>query len=126
LLAGIGLHALGVALILATPLHPAAKMLGSSGYLLLSLWEFLRLSRGFARCCRLRVTEGGGLSLLDPDGNWQAARLLPGSVVLRKVAWIRCKTEQGHHCAELIRGNCRESKDWRRLHVIWRHIGGTR
>jgi len=124
LLVGMGLHAVGVALILTTPLHPAAKILGSSGWLLLALWEFLRLRRGFARCCRLRVTVDGGLLLLDPDGSWQAARLLRGSVVLRRVAWIRCRTERGQHCAELARGNCRESEDWRRLQVIWRHIGG--
>jgi len=125
LLFGIGLYAVGVILILTTPLHPAAKILGSSGWLFLSLREFWSLSRGFARCRRLRVTVGGGLLLLDAGGNWQAAQLLPGSVVLRQVAWIRCKTEQGHRCAELARGNCRESEDWRRLQVIWRHIGGT-
>ena len=125
LLFGIGLYAVGVVLILTAPLHLAAKILGSSGWLFLSLREFLRLRRGFSRCCRLRVTVGGGLSLLDSGGNWQTARLLPGSVVLRRVAWIRCKTEQGYHCAELARGNCRESEDWRRLQIIWRHIGGT-
>ena len=125
LLVGIVLYAVGVVLILTMPLHPVAKLLGSGGWLFLCLREFLRLRRGFARCRRLRVMVGGGLLLLDADGNWQAARLLPGCVVLRQVAWIRCETEQGHHCAELVRGNCRDNEDWRRLQVIWPHIGGT-
>jgi len=126
LLVGIVLYAAGVVLILTMPLAPVAKLLGSGGWLLLCLREFLRLRRGFARCRRLRVTAGGGLSLLDADGNWQTARLLPGCIVLRRFAWILCETEQGQHCAELARGNARNSEDWRRLQVIWRHIGGSR
>jgi hypothetical protein len=81
--------------------------------------------RGHALCRRLRMSAGGELLLLDPLGNWHTARLLPGSVLLRRIGWIRLETGIGQRCAELVRGSCRESDDWRRLQVIWRHIGAT-
>jgi len=60
---------------------------------------------------------------LDADGNWHPARLLPGSMLLRRVGWIRWDDGCGRQYAELLRGRSRESDDWRRLQVIWRHIG---
>ena len=117
--------AAGIALILTLPLHWLLLVAGSVGWLTLFVSELVGMSRGFVRCCRLRMTPDGEILLLDPEGNWHAARLLPGSVLLRRVGWIRLKIEQGQQCAEPVRGSCRESEDWRRLHVIWRHIGAT-
>ncbi len=68
----------------------------------------------------------GSLRVFGANGGWYTARLATGTVVLRRYAWIRCRMEPGRYCAELLRGNCRKSDDWRRLQVIWRHIGGAR
>jgi len=125
LLSGAGFCAIGVSLILAMPLHPAVLIAGSGGWLALCARELIMTVRGYALCCRLRMLVGGELLLLDPLGNWQRARLLPGSVLLRRIGWIRLETGIGHRGAELVRGSCRESDDWRRLQVIWRHIGAT-
>jgi hypothetical protein len=125
LCSGAILGAVGVALIFALPLHGAASFIGSCTWLAWCAWELLRISRGYALCCRLRVSADGKVLLLDPHGDWQAARLLPGCVLLRRIAWIRLQTGSGHRFAVLIRGSCRESVDWRRLQVIWRHIGAT-
>jgi len=113
----------GVVLILSTRLPAVLLIAASVAWLLLSGWELRRIRHGYARCRRLRLSAGGELSRLDGDGNWQQARLLPGSVLLRRVGWIRWDDECGQPYAELLRGRCRESDDWRRLQVIWRHIG---
>jgi len=124
-LSGIGLSVIGVLLILLLPLHPVARVVGSGAWLYASWWEIATLVRGFTCCGRLQMAVGGLLTYLDRNGHWCGARLLPGSAVLPRLAWIRYETEGGHRSAELLRGNCRESGDWRRLQVIWRHIGAT-
>ncbi len=125
LVSGMVFAVLGVVLILTLPLHAAALIAGSVGWLLLCARELVVAGQGFSYCCRLRIAVDGHILLLDPDGVWQPARLLSGSAVLRRVGWILFETSEGRQFAELVRGRCRESDDWRRLQVIWRHIGGT-
>lgn len=126
LLSGVGLCFAGVAIILVLPLHTVLSIGCSAAWLALCAWELVTISRGYALCCGLRVTSGGGVLLLDSLGNWQTARLLSGSVLLRRVGWFRLETGSGRRCAELLQGSCRKSHDWRRLQVIWRHIGAIR
>ena len=125
-LSGIVFATLGTLLLLTLPLHPGATIPGAVAWLSFFSWEFILLRRGFVSCHRIRVMADGGIRLLGADGSWRTARLATGTVVLRRYAWIRCRTEPGQYCAELVRGNCRESEDWRRLQVIWRLIGGAR
>ena len=125
LLSGAGACAIGVSLILAMPLHPVVLIAGSGSWLAFCARELNVMRRDHAFCRRLRMSAGGEMSLLDPLGNWHSAGLLPGSVLLRRLGWIRLETGKGHRFAEPVRGSCRESDDWRRLQVIWRHIGAT-
>ncbi len=120
---GALLGLVGVVVILSTRLPAALLIAASVAWLLFSGWELRRICHGYARCRRLRLSAGGELSRLDGAGNWHLARLLPGSVLLRRVGWIRWDDERGRQYAELLLGRCRESDDWRRLQVIWRHIG---
>ena len=46
-------------------------------------------------------------------------------LVADRIGWLHLKTADGKQFAELICGDCRESDDWRRLQVIWRHIGAA-
>ena len=124
-LSGAGLAMLGVAVIFTLPLHAGVLIAASVGWLLLCARELVVACRRFSNCRRLRISVGGEILLLDAGGTWHPARLLSGSVVLRRIGWILIETGQGRRFAELVRGRCRESDDWRRLQVIWRHIGGT-
>jgi len=119
------LGTIGFVLILMLPVHTLVLLLGSAAWLLVSAYELREIRRGFARCRRLRVTADGGILLLDSSGDWQPGRLLPGSILLRRIGWLRVTDSKGLINVELLRGNCRESHDWRRFQVIWRHIGGT-
>lgn len=82
-----------------------------------------QLQRGWADCLALRFTASGELSVLGADLTWRAARRQSGSVLLRKLGWIRLRDHRGLVFGELLSGDDRASPDWRRLQVIWRHVG---
>jgi hypothetical protein len=86
-------------------------------------WELRRIVAAWADCQSLRIGVAGEFRVLGGDGEWTRARLLPGSLLLRRWAWIRIHREDGVIVTELLRGSCRKCHDWRRLQVIWRHIG---
>lgn len=125
LLSGAGLAGIGILLIVTLPLHAAAIVTAAGTWLALCAQELVRIRRGFALCRRMRIAPGGSMLLLQADGQWRTARLLAGSVLLRRAGWLLFETQDGHRCAELLQGRCRESDDWRRLQVIWRHVGAT-
>jgi hypothetical protein len=54
---------------------------------------------------------------------WVSGELLSGSIVHRRFAWIRVRSNCGLLITEFLRGDARASPEWRRLQVIWRHIG---
>jgi len=123
LLSGAVLGVTGVAVILTMPMHPLALLAGGGGWLFLAYSELARLHRGYAGCRRLRFAASGEVWLLGEDREWRPARLLPGSILLRRAGWIVLQSADGDRFAEPIRGHCRKNPEWRRLQVIWRHIG---
>ena len=125
LLSGIILNMAGLVMILLLPVHLAVTVVGCISWVGWSVREHMRLRRAYHNFSRLRVHHDGELRVLDRDGNWQDARLLAGSVLLRRAGWIRIRTGEGRVFAELLRGRCRHSPDWRRLQVIWRHVGAV-
>jgi len=77
----------------------------------------------YARVRALGLDDAGNARLHVRDDGWQPATVAAGSVVLTGVAWLRIRAADGRVCAELLAGNCRENGNWRRLQVIWRHLG---
>jgi len=112
-------------MILLLPVHFALRVAGAVAWAVSSGIELVRLQRAYSRYVGLRVGHDGAMYLRKTGDGWQVARLLPGSVLLRRTAWIRVQSERGEVFAELLRGECRHSPSWRRLQVIWRHIGAT-
>ena len=125
LLSGATLAALGLLVIMLLPVHFALRVTGAAAWAVSSGIELVGLRRAYSRYVGLRVGHDGAMHVQKRGGDWQAARLLPGSLLLRRTAWIRVQSEGGEVFAELLRGECRRSANWRRLHVIWRHIGAT-
>ena len=97
----------------------AAIWLGLCGYEWIALW------RGYARSGSLRIAAGGHVERECRDGSWQPARLCAGSMVLPRCAWLRIDPPNMPPYAEPVRARCSKSEDWRRLQVIWRHIGAA-
>jgi hypothetical protein len=121
----MGLGIVGLMLILGLALPVSAIGLGVAVWLYWMLSEISVLAREFRVSRGLRLYADCSLTRLDQGGNWRSVQLLPGSVVLAGLAWIRYETRGGVRSAELLRGSRRESHDWRRLQVIWRHIGAA-
>lgn len=119
------LIAASIALVLTMSLGVLPRFGAALACLGLGRFELLRLRRGF-RCCReIRLASDGSALLRDEDGRWVVASLRSGSLVLPRLAWLRLRTVSGVLVTELVCGDSRTGQDWRRLQVIWRHIGGS-
>jgi hypothetical protein len=123
---GSSLAACGLVVIASLPWSPALLFSGGAAWAGLSGWELLRLRRAWIDSLRLRVGADGGVMILGADGEWCPASLLDGGVLLRRWGWVRLRSGSGTVFAEPLRGSCRKSHDWRRLQVIWRHVGDAR
>ena len=87
--------------------------------------ELWRLQLAWTTCRRLRFTADGAVEILEANGTWYPACLDGGSVLLRRAGWIRLRNRHGARFGELLRGHARRGADWRRLQVIWRHVGAS-
>lgn len=123
LTSGIALAIAGQPLLCMLPLDLAAKMLACAAWGGWSVCEIARVIRSHRWGHGIRLAPGGAVAVLGTHGLWLRARLLPGSIVLRRLAWLRIDVEGKGAVFELVRGDCREGQDWRRLQVIWQHIG---
>ena len=123
ILSGVAATVIGLVTILVLSLPPVWRALAALVWLLLNGRELFLIAKAHKRCRRIRIGQGGDVELLAPDGNWTQARLVSGSVVLRKIAWLRFETQNGRRSAELMCCKYAQNKEWRRLQVIWRHLG---
>lgn len=87
--------------------------------------EWWALRCAYATGGVLLIAAGGQVERQRRDGTWEPARLSEGSVVLQRIAWLRVAPRNGPPYAELVRPKSDRSEDWRRLQVIWRHIGAA-
>ncbi len=122
---GAAFAALGVLLIAVLPVAALLRAGIAAGWLLYVGRDLAGFQRAWRRYRCVAVDGELGLRLLDAGGNWHSAEVLPGSVVLRRFAWLRIRDDAGVVFAEPLEGRCRESPQWRRLQVIWRHIGAA-
>ena len=120
---GVLLGIAGVLVILLLPTDLWMRLAACVIWVLTSAREHRQLQRGWADCRALRFTANGELMVLGADQTWRAARQETGSVLLRKLGWIRLRDHRGVVFGELLSGDDRASPDWRRLQVIWRHVG---
>ena len=123
LASGLLLAALGVLLAVHVEVGTSARAVLALVWLCTVGRELWCLLRAFKRVGKLRLYPGGRVEIQRRDGGAQAARLAAGSIVLPGLAWLRVRTGDGLRFAELLQGNSRESEEWRRFQVIWRHIG---
>ncbi|MBT8101023.1 MAG: hypothetical protein KJO82_14810 [Gammaproteobacteria bacterium] len=91
-------------------------------WLIASSTELLHFRSAYQRCRGIRLDAEGNLSICGAADRWQPAVLLPASVVLAGQAWLRIRLPDGLEYAEWLTGNPRQSQQWRRFQVIWRHL----
>ena len=125
LLGGALLCLTGFGLVPLLPLSAVLQTVLALAWLCLCGRECRAFCRGYAGGGALRIGADGQVLRQCRGSGWRPARLCPGSVVLRRVAWLRVDPGRGQPYAELVSAECQESEDWRRLQVIWRHIGAA-
>ena len=117
------LIAAGLVLILTLDLDTAIRAVSCFVWFVAGWYEIVRIERGFESCNAVRLSSDGEIAVLNNDQEWLPVTLQTGSIVLRNYAWLRFQAANGEKFVELMRGNARQSEEWRRLQVIWRHIG---
>ncbi len=85
--------------------------------------ELRRLQVAWHACRRLRFSGDGQIEVLTADAGWVTARLLPGSLLLQNAGWMHLQTSHAGRFGELLFRPPGAAADWRRLQVIWRHVG---
>jgi len=120
---GVLLGIAGVLAVLILPVSLWVRLALAAGWAGASFLELRQLLRAWRKCCRVRIDSTGEIQLLDDSGRWRGGGLVSGGVLLRKIGWIRLRNHAGAPFGELLAGDSRMSPDWRRLQVIWRHIG---
>jgi hypothetical protein len=123
---GGALAALGIVACLFLALAPAARVAAVLTWAGIAAVELLALWRPSRSCSAFRVTGDGTAAVRTDDGEWQPATLIAGGILLRRCGWVRLRTAAGRVFVLPVRGAARKSRDWRRLQVIWRHIGAVR
>jgi hypothetical protein len=116
---------LGFIVILTLPVDIAWRAAASLLWLILSFRELRIIRVAYSRYQWLKIDDSGGVELVSPGGEHHAATLLPSSVVLPGLAWLRLRSADGLCFGEFLRGSSHEDKQWRRLQVIWRHFGAA-
>ncbi len=124
-LSGLTALLLGLLALLLMPVGSVWRIAASLLWLVYCIQELRTIRAAYSQYFAVKLDATGEVRLVTCSGEYHAAVLLPGSVLLARYAWLRFKTENGLVFGELMRGNSRESAHWRRLQVIWRHIGAT-
>ena len=119
----IGLFALGLVIVATMSIAIPFRVALGSGWLLLAMRQLRILACHHARTGRIRIYADGSAEVAAAAGAWHAATLAPGSIVLDRIAWLRLECVDGTSGAELLTGNSRRNEEWRRLQMIWRHLG---
>ncbi len=84
--------------------------------------ELLILVRAYRACVAVTLHADGSVEIERTDGVHGSGRLLPGSVVLRRWAWLRIGLPAAPAWAEPLGSRRQDREQWRRFQVICRHL----
>ncbi len=120
---GIAAVAGGLVAIISLPFAGGWRTLAAVIWTVTFWYELREILRGNKACQRIRIEQDGNMQVTMAEGCCMPATLSAGSVVLDSFAWLRFTAENGCRHVELVRRKSSRIKDWRRLQVIWRHLG---
>ena len=110
----------GIALVIHMPLGILPRLAFVMALLVGGGAELWALSRGSARVARIGLNQLGDVWVIDAVGQKRPVRLLRGSMVLSRHAWLRIRFENGRKYAELVSGNAVQDEQWHRFQLIWK------
>lgn len=119
MLAGCVALLIGIALLMRLPIPPWIRAALAAIWMTGSVWEISRLSRGAGRIREIRVGIAWA-AVLTNRGKVEPVRIMSGSFVLPRLAWLRLRLADGLIVGELLRGDPATAEQWRRLQILWR------
>ena len=119
MLAGCAAFLVGLLLLIRLPVSVPIRLALVVPWLIVSIRELGRQSRGVHRIRSIRLGVGEAL-VIDRQGRQAPVQIMSGSVVLQKVAWLRLRFADGLICGELLRGDAAHNEHWRHLQILWR------
>ncbi len=119
---GALLGMLGGLIILLLPLTLRWQGALLAGWLGFAGTEVVRTASAYRHCRGYRLYADGSIDVLGQDRGRLVAKYAAGSVILPRMAWLSVRAADGSRWGELIAGNPRKNKEWRRLLVICRLI----
>lgn len=117
------LHLAGAALLLLLPLSAGLRALLIAAWACLCLRDWRKQLRGYSRVAAIRLRDSGLVETIDPAGQAEPVRLLDGSIVLPRLAWLRLAFADRGSYGELLAGDACRSAAWHRLQLAWRQHG---
>ena len=124
MLAGCAALLVGLLLLIRLPLSVPIRLPLCALWIIGSIRELSRQSRGFDRIKAIRL-EVGGATVIDRLGIQAPVQIMSGSVVLPRLAWLRLRWPDGLICGELLRGDPAVCRQWRHLQILWRQGPGA-
>jgi hypothetical protein len=110
----------GLTLIMHMPLSAIHRVISSALWLVWCGIETSALTKVWPNVSRIIVNSAGEVWVTDAAGQRVRATLLRGSIVIRRLAWLRMHLEDGRKYAELVSGNAVEDCQWHRFQLIWK------
>lgn len=123
---GVGALLCGALAIAVLPVAGAWQLWGTAAWMVIGGRDLWLIAAGYKQCARIRLHHDGSVQTWTVNGGCEAAVLCAGSVVTRRFAWLRIELAHARRPAVLLRRKTAQNKDWRRLQVIWRHLGAGR
>lgn len=121
LIAGLVMSLIGGLVIGLLPISAAGKAIAAASWFCWTGRELLTYWRVYARWFAYRLSADGQAQVCS-GGEQCTVRVMPGSIVLAEVAWLRLQAENGDSWGELVAGKHRQSEEWRRFQLIFRHL----
>lgn len=115
---------IGLTLLLHLPLTMLMRLPLIACWLFAGVRQLDRQSRGAHRVSAIRLGVDDA-TVVDRQGRLSPARIMSGSVVLARFAWLRLKFADGLIYGELLRGDAAHDVQWRRLQILWRQGAAT-
>jgi len=110
----------GLSLIMHMPLSVIHRVISCALWLVWCGIETSALTKVWPNVSRIGVNSAGKVWVTDAAGQRVRATLLRGSIVIRRLAWLRMRLEDGRKYAELVSGNAVEDYQWHRFQLIWK------
>lgn len=117
------LHLAGLVLLLLMPLPAGVRALIILSWSWLCVHEWRSQLRAYRRVTAIRIQVTGRIETIGPGGGAEPVRVLGGSFVLPRIAWLRLEFADHSRYGELLAGDPCLCAGWHWLQLSWRQHG---